>query len=111
MDDLIADGKLRPASVGIVLSESTDLWDRVTPGAAEGLKPDDADDFPSTAYNLERKCLWTALRHAQIPVDVVVEEDLIDGSAQRYRVLYLAADRLSRSAQSGSRPGCGMAGR
>ena len=51
VDDLIADGKIRPATVGIVLSESTDLWDRVTPGAAEGLKPDDADDFPSTAYN------------------------------------------------------------
>ena len=101
VDDLIADGKLRPATVGIVLSESTDLWDRVTPGAAEGLKPDDADDFPSTAYNTERKCLWTALRHAQVPVDVVVEDDLIDGSAARYRVLYLAADRLSRSAQIG----------
>jgi hypothetical protein len=101
VDDLIADGRMRPATVGILLSESTDLWDRVTPGTAEGLKPDDADDFPSTAYNLERKCLWTALRHAQIPVDVVVEDDLIDGSAHRYRVLYLAADRLSRSAQIG----------
>jgi hypothetical protein len=73
----------------------------VTPGTAPGLSPDDADDFPSTAYNLERKCLWTALRHAQIPVDVVVEDDLIDGSAERYRVLYLAADRLSRAAAAG----------
>jgi len=101
VDDLIADGKMRPATVGIVLSESTDLWDRVTPGSAEGLRPDDADDFPNTAYNTERKCLWTALRHAQVPVDIVVEEDLIDGSAARYRVLYLAADRLSRAAQIG----------
>src|SRR6185503_8167851 len=47
------------------------------------------------------KCLWTALRHAQIPVDIVVEDDLIDGSASRYRVLYLAADRLSRAAATG----------
>jgi hypothetical protein len=101
VDDLIADGRLRPASVGLILSESTDLWDRVTPGTAEGLTPDDADDFPSTAYNAERKCIWTALRHEQIPVDMVVEEDLIDGSASRYRVLFLAADRLSRAAAAG----------
>jgi hypothetical protein len=84
-----------------VLSESTDLWDRVTGGTAEGLRPDDEDDFPNTAYNLERKCLWTALRHAQVPVDVVVEDDLVDGSAGRYRALFLAADRLSRAAAQG----------
>jgi hypothetical protein len=101
VDDLIAEGTLRPATVGLILSESTDLWDRVTPGAADGLQPDDADDFPSTAYNQERKSLWTALRHAQIPVDVVVEEDLADGSAGQYRVLFLAADRLSRAAAAG----------
>ncbi|MFN8635992.1 MAG: beta-galactosidase trimerization domain-containing protein [Chloroflexota bacterium] len=101
VDDSIVDGKLRPATVGLILSESTDLWDRVTAGAADGLRPDDADDFPSTAYNAERKCLWTALRHAQVPVDVVVEDDLIDGSAARYRVLFLAGDRLSRAAAVG----------
>ncbi|MCC7372542.1 MAG: hypothetical protein IT306_29280 [Chloroflexi bacterium] len=101
IDDLIADGKLRPASVGLLLSESTDLWDRVTPGVAEGLQPDDADDFPNTAYNMERKAIWTALRHEQIPVDIVVEDDLIDGSASRYKVLFVAADRLSRAAANG----------
>jgi hypothetical protein len=98
VDDLIADGKLRPATIGLLLSESTDLWDRVTAGTADGLVPDDADDFPSTAYNTERKCLWTALRHAQMPVDIVVEDDLMDGSASRYRALFMAGDRLSRAA-------------
>jgi hypothetical protein len=101
VDDLIAAGRLRPASVALLLSESTDAWDRITPGRADGLQPDDPDDFPSIAYNLERKCLWTALRHAQIPVDVVVEDDLADGSLDRYRVLFLAGDRLSRAAAIG----------
>jgi hypothetical protein len=73
----------------------------VTPGTSDGLQPDDSDAFPSTAYNLERKCVWTALRHAQVPVDMVMEDDLADGSASRYRVLYLAADRLSRAAANG----------
>jgi hypothetical protein len=68
---------------------------------ADGLTPDDADDFPSTAYNMERKCIWSALRHDQIPVDMVVEDDLIDGSASRYRVLFMAADRLSKAAATG----------
>ncbi|MGE3272669.1 MAG: beta-galactosidase trimerization domain-containing protein, partial [Chloroflexota bacterium] len=101
VDDLIADSKLRPATVGLILSESTDLWDRVTPGTADSLSPDDEDDFPSTAYNMERKAIWTALRHEQIPVDMVVEQDLADGSASRYKVLFLAADRLSRAAADG----------
>lgn len=101
VDDLIADGRMRPASVALLLSESTDAWDRITPGRADGLNPADEDDFPSIAYNLERKCLWTALRHAQVPVDIVVEDDLADGSLARYRVLFLAGDRLSRAAATG----------
>jgi hypothetical protein len=98
VDDLIADGKPRPASVALLLSESTDAWDRITPGVAPGLQPDNQEDFPSIAYNLERKCLWSALRHAQIPADIVVEDDLIDGNIGRYQVLFVAADRLARAA-------------
>src|SRR5262249_11006854 len=101
VDDLIADGRMRGASVALLLSESTDAWDRITPGVADGLQPDNPDDFPSIAYNLERKCIWSALRHAQIPADVVIEDDLADGSLSRYRVLFLAADRLSRAAATG----------
>ncbi|MCC6174606.1 MAG: hypothetical protein IT305_04805 [Chloroflexi bacterium] len=101
VDDLLADGKPRPAPVAIVLCESTDLWDRVTPGQADGLQPAQPGEFPSIAYNLERKCLWTALRHAQVPVDFVTEDDLANGSAARYRVLYLAGDHLSTAAAQG----------
>ncbi|MBA2450491.1 MAG: hypothetical protein H0V51_20945, partial [Chloroflexi bacterium] len=99
VDDLIADGRLRPASVAIVLSESTDDWDRATPGAVDGrpLGP----DFLSIAYNAERKFIWTALRHAQVPVDFVTEEDLSDASIGRYRVLYLVGDHLARAAAEG----------
>jgi hypothetical protein len=101
VDDLIADGRLRGASVAILLSESTDAWDRITPGTADGLQPDDPDDFPSIAYNLERKCIWSALRHAQVPADIVIEDDLADGSLGRYKVLFVAADRISRAAATG----------
>jgi hypothetical protein len=101
VDDLIADGRMRPATVALLLADSTDAWDRVTPGRADGLQTDDPDDFPNIAYNLERKCIWTALRHAQIPVDIVVEDDLADGSLQPYRVLFLAGDHLSRAAATG----------
>ena len=54
VDDLIADGRARPPSVALLLSESTDAWDRITPGVADGLQPDNPDDFPSIAYNLAR---------------------------------------------------------
>jgi hypothetical protein len=98
VDGLIAEGRQRGASVALLLSESTDAWDRITLGVAPGLQAGTPDDFPSIAYNLERKCLWSALRHGQIPVDIVVEDDLIDGAIDRYRVLYLAADRIARAA-------------
>ena len=94
VDDLIADGRLRPTSVAIILSRSTDDWELATPGVAGGLRPRDPADFPSIAYNAERKLIWTALRHAQVPVDFVTEDDLVSGAAARYRVLYLVGDHL-----------------
>ncbi len=96
VDDLIADGRLRPASVAIVLSESTDDWERAAAGVADGIS--EQQRFPSIAYNLERKCVWTALRHAQVPVDFVTEGDLADGNIGRYRVLYLVGDHLGGAA-------------
>ena len=99
VDDLLADGAIRAASVAIILSESTDLWERATPGVASGLNP--KAGFPSIAYNAERKFVWLALRHTQVPIDFITEEDLAAGGAGAYRVLYLVGDHLATNAAVG----------
>jgi hypothetical protein len=96
VDDLIADGRPRPARVAIVLRESTDLWEKATSARADGLAP--GDDFASIAYNAERKFVWTALRHAQVPIDFLTEDDVASGAAGEYRVLYLVGDHATSAA-------------
>ena len=98
VDDLLADGRPRPARVAIILSESTDAWELATPGTADGLVPRGLEELPSIAYNAERTFIWTALRHAHVPVDFVTEDDLVSGAAAPYRVLYLVGDHLAADA-------------
>src|SRR5262249_25559601 len=53
-------------------------------------------------FNFERKNLYYLLRHAQVPIDFVGDEDLADAAfLRRYKVLVLAARHLRRdSAQA-----------
>lgn len=98
-DDLLWNGKVRPAQVAILLSHTTDLYDE-----ARG----------SSIYNFERKNLYFALRHAQVPVDFLTEEDVVEGwlegnpsgdraafppgaAKQEYKVLYVCGDHMLRA--------------
>jgi len=95
VDDLLFDGRVKQAEAAVLLSNTTDLWD-----LSHG--PDTyniVDDNPNmNVYNTERQCAWLALRHAQSPVDLVTEDDLIDGRLKDYRMLYVAGDHLQRKA-------------
>ncbi|MEA3402827.1 MAG: hypothetical protein U9R79_16425 [Armatimonadota bacterium] len=84
-DDILRGGSVRPASVALLISGTTDLWD------------------PSLNYNCERKCLYYALRHAGIPVDFVTEEDIVEGRLADYRVLYISASHLLSGAANALR--------
>jgi hypothetical protein len=82
-DDLIWQGKVRPAQVAMLVSHVNDIWEQ-----ARG----------SSIYNCERKQLYYALRHAQVPVDFVTEEDVADGKLNEYKVLFLCGDHMLRRA-------------
>ena len=105
-DDIIWDGhRATHAEVAIVFSETADIW-----GAA------DAEQFYHTVTNMGqrsafapsggtkgtpgvgRQLLFIALRHAQIPVDIVLEEDIIAGEIGRYQTVFLADTHLSQAA-------------
>jgi Beta-galactosidase trimerisation domain len=80
-EDYILDGKVRPARVALLLSSVDDLRN------------------PSTLQkgghaNAGRKAIYYALRHAQVPVDFLSEEDVIANRANDYQVIYVTQEYL-----------------
>ena len=82
-EDIVLAGsaQLNLAKTAILYSESADIWLSPvgTPGAA-------------------KRSLYLALRHAQIPIDVVNEEDCTRGSLNHYAVLFIVDPQVSEEA-------------
>ncbi|MBY0514164.1 MAG: hypothetical protein K2P78_09680 [Gemmataceae bacterium] len=75
-EDYVMDGKVRPAKVGLLLSSVDELVTGV-------------NNFSLAVHNTERKAVYYALRHAQVPVDFLSEDDVIEGRAKDYRLIYV----------------------
>lgn len=75
-EDYVVDGRVRPAKVGLLLSSVEDILSGV-------------HNMSLALHNNERKAIYYALRHAQVPVDFLSEDDIIDGLAADYRVIYV----------------------
>jgi hypothetical protein len=84
-EDYVVDGKVRPARVGLLLSSVDEILTGDT-------------NFKGGIHNLERKALYFALRHSQVPVDFLTEDDVIEGLARDYQVLYVTQQHLHSSA-------------
>jgi hypothetical protein len=81
LEDIVLPGAVRPAAAALWFSEAADVW---------------GDDRPP--FGAAKRTLYVALRHAELPLDVVVEPDALDGTLDRYEVLYLADRHVSRAA-------------
>lgn len=75
-ENYVMDGKVRPAKVGLLLSSVDDVFGGFSNGNL-------------ALHNNERKAMYYALRHAQVPVDMLSEDDVIDGLAKDYQVIYV----------------------
>ena len=82
-DDVIWNGRPRPAQAGLWFSETADVW-----GDSEG------------SFAAGKRSLYLTIRHAQIPLDFLVEADAHDGTLDKYKALYLADKHVSRAASS-----------
>lgn len=82
-EDLVQDGAVRPGLAGLWFSETGDIWN-------DNRAPFDA----------AKRTLYCAIRHQQLPLDVVVEQDALDGTLKNYRVLYLTDQHVSRAAST-----------
>lgn len=80
-EDYVMDGKVREAKVGILLSSVDDIMTGV-------------ENMSLALHNNERKALYLALKHGQIPVDFVSEDDVIDGLTKDYNLIYVCQQYL-----------------
>jgi hypothetical protein len=84
-EDYVLDGRVEKAKVALLLSSV----DEIITGD---------NNMRSGIHNLERKGIYYALRHAQVPVDMLSEDDLLDGHADGYSVIYVTQQFLHSKA-------------
>ncbi len=82
-EDIIQDGQVRNGEAALWFSETGDIWG------------DSHDSFAPA-----KRTLYAAIRHQQIPLDVVVQQDALDGTLDRYRTLYLTDAHVSAAASA-----------
>lgn len=80
-EDIVQDGRVRSAEAALWFSETADIW-----GDSHG------------SFAAAKRGLYTAIRHQQIPLDFLVEQDALDGTLAKYKVLYLADAHVSQAA-------------
>jgi len=80
-EDLVQAGQRRPAEAGLWFSETSDIW----------------ADYEGS-FGTAKRALYIAILHQQLPLDFLVEQDALDGTLARYRVLYLTDRHVSRAA-------------
>lgn len=81
-EHVLLDAMPRPAATAIIYSVSSDIWT---------VRRDNA-------MGHERMHTYIALRHGQVAVDVLSEDDVIEGRLQGYRTAYLFGDQLDQRA-------------
>jgi MYXO-CTERM domain-containing protein len=94
-DQLLTQGSLRRARVALVFSHSDDIWNQIN--VYDNTSP---TALISSAFFMERKALFFALRHAGYAVDIVGERDVAEGwlTDGGYALAFLSASHLDPSA-------------
>jgi len=82
-EDIVQAGQRRPAEAGLWFSETSDIW----------------ADYEGS-FGTAKRALYIAVLHQQLPLDFLVEQDALDGTLARYKVLYLADRHVSRAASA-----------
>jgi hypothetical protein len=80
-EEIVQEGHVRPAEAALWFSETGDIW---------------GDSLGSFAA--AKRGLYTAIRQQQIPLDIVVEQDALDGTLAQYKTLYLTDAHVSQAA-------------
>jgi len=80
-EDIMQSGRVRPGKAALWWSETGDIWgDYENPFAAA------------------KRCLYVAILHTRLPLDIVLEDDAPGGGLAPYDVLYLTERHVTRAA-------------
>ena len=82
VEDELLPAMPKKAQVALLYSSSADIW----------------NDGKDWATGFERMHTWLALAHAQIPVDVIGEDDVASGDLTGYKVCYFSDANLTAAA-------------
>ena len=77
-EDLLMDARRTPSEVALLYSTTSDIWTA----------------FQNSLYGHERMHTYLALTHAQVPIDILSEEDVVEGRLKPYKALYLFGPNL-----------------
>ncbi len=81
-EDLLMDACRMPSEVALLYSTTSDIWTAVQ----------------NSLYGHERMHTYLALTHAQVPVDILSEEDVVGGDLAPYKALYVCGPNLLSAA-------------
>ena len=85
IEDILHESRVRPAEVAMLYAMPTDVWTWGHHGA-------------NTAWLSEHIGLFLALQHAQIPVEILAEEDVVGGELANFKVLYIVGPNITSAA-------------
>ncbi len=100
-EGLLWPGRMLRSPVGLLWPRSAQMWD-----ATEERIPKSIQDATNTDLNRQTVDYWAelfnlyqALQHANIPADVVDEDDLTDEGLRGFKVLYVTAPNIPEEGQ------------
>lgn len=79
-EDIVQDGQVMPGVAALWFSETGDIWNN-----------------NRSPFDAAKRSLYIAIRHQQLPLDIVVDADANAGGLKPYRVLYLTDQNISRA--------------
>jgi hypothetical protein len=79
-EDIAQDGQVMPGTAALWFSETGDIWNN-----------------NRSPFDAAKRSLYIAVRHQQLPLDIVVDADAKSDALKSYRVLYLTDQNVSRA--------------
>ncbi len=97
IEDRLVGARVVPGRVALGWSETTAIWDQAVPTASGYNRPG------NLMYALERHYLYLLLRHLQLSVDLVCEDDIAAGRLEDYDLFFMVGDHIHSDAAASLR--------
>ncbi|MCX7705112.1 MAG: beta-galactosidase trimerization domain-containing protein [bacterium] len=85
LEDLLLETRPGKVDVAILYSTPTEIWDWAKYGS-------------NTFWLADNAGIFLSLIHSQIPVEIICDEDVIEGQLKNYRVLYVTGTHITKEA-------------